>query len=103
MPDNHTMPPQRHFQVDPNEGLLRETRDKVIETATRVARIELDVVELKAQSFRETAQIRQNIDDLRSFRTQVLAVSSALGAIGGAVVSFLSSWLVKHFGGPPHA
>jgi hypothetical protein len=94
------MPPT-HFVHD--QDLLRETRDRVIETSTRLARIEMDVVDLKAQGIRETAEIRRNIDDLKSFRAQVVAASSALGAVAGALVSFISGWAIKHFGGPPHA
>lgn len=80
------MPPRTNYQPDDRE-LLQQTRDLIIETATRTERIEKDIVEL-----------RMKVSDLASFRIQAMAIASTIGTALGVGVSVALTWLKSHFG-----
>lgn len=78
--------PQNRYQPDDRE-LLQQTRDLIIETATRTERIEKDIVELRVK-----------VSDLANFRIQAMAIASTIGTGLGVCVTLFGNWIRQHFG-----
>lgn len=77
------------MEVASDKDLLRQTRDLLIETATRTKRIEKDLFDLG-----------ERVHELSNFKVRAVTVASFIGTGVGAAFALASSWFVKQL--PPH-